>query len=77
MGKLKTDHWSRFGRFKRKGRPPASNKFGGVTNLISGRLACDLSSIGCKVGHCVRQVYSWSDALADLQRVLFLLVFSR
>ncbi|KAL7410542.1 hypothetical protein BDY24DRAFT_399400 [Mrakia frigida] len=48
MGKLKTEHWSRFGRFKRKGRPPASNKFGGITALMSGRLACDLSGDGSK-----------------------------
>lgn len=49
MGKLRTEHWSRFGRFKRKGRPPASNKFGGITSLMSGRLACDLSGDGSKV----------------------------
>lgn len=49
MGKLKTDHWSRFGRFKRKGRPPVTNKFGGITGLMSGRLTCDLSAEGNRV----------------------------
>lgn len=49
MGKLKTPNWSRVGRFRRKGLPPISNRFGSILNLLAGRLVCDLSSDGAKV----------------------------
>jgi DNA polymerase alpha subunit A len=49
MGKHRTGNWSKIGRFKKKGTPPVSNRFGGIMGALVGRLVCDLTSDGAKV----------------------------
>lgn len=46
---LKVEHFSRIGRFRRQRWPKLMSQRN--TGLLSGRLLCDLSSDGSKVGH--------------------------
>ena len=52
MKELKADHWSRIGRFRRKGFN--ISKAGSNVRLMAGRLVADMSSDAAKVGICVR-----------------------
>ena len=47
MRELKADHWSRIGRFRRKGMN--ISKMGSNVRLMAGRLVADLSSDAAKV----------------------------
>lgn len=47
MKELKADHWSRIGRFRRKGI--TISKAGNNVRLMAGRLVADLSSDAAKV----------------------------
>jgi DNA polymerase alpha subunit A len=48
MRELKTDHWSRIGRFRRS-KWPNIGRQGTNIKFLNGRLLCDLASDGAKV----------------------------